>query len=99
MVDGCRHIRLPPAGRQSGRTIQRRAPSRQSRGRRNRRGRSRLMGKTETGIDVRRIAEMDGLVLAYPACERGIGAVITNPSSADLIAGVKAETIALWPDD
>ncbi len=34
-----------------------------------------------------------------PACENGIGKVILNPQSKDLIEGVKIEPCALWPDD
>ncbi|CAN5717363.1 dTDP-4-dehydrorhamnose 3,5-epimerase family protein [soil metagenome] len=34
-----------------------------------------------------------------PQCDRGIGSVITDPSSADLIAGVAIQPIAVWPDD
>jgi dTDP-4-dehydrorhamnose 3,5-epimerase len=39
------------------------------------------------------------LRLAYPHCERGIGSVITNADSGDLIAGVRIEAASLWPDD
>lgn len=34
-----------------------------------------------------------------PACDKGIGTVILKPDSADLIAGVRVQPIALWPDD
>lgn len=34
-----------------------------------------------------------------PSCERGIGAVITSPTSDKLIDGVRVEPIAIWPDD
>ncbi len=37
--------------------------------------------------------------LAFPQCEKGIGAVITAPDSRDLIAGVSIRQYALWPDD
>lgn len=37
--------------------------------------------------------------LALPACEPGIGAVIANLASADLIAGVRLEPFSLWADD
>lgn len=37
--------------------------------------------------------------IAMPRCERGIGAVITSPGSDKLIAGVRVEPIAVWPDD
>ena len=39
------------------------------------------------------------LELATPECERGIGNVILAPDSKDLIAGVRAQAIAIWPDD
>lgn len=34
-----------------------------------------------------------------PNCERGIGKIILKPDSPDLIAGVRVQPIALWPDD
>jgi dTDP-4-dehydrorhamnose 3,5-epimerase len=34
-----------------------------------------------------------------PECVRGIGSVILSPSSEHLIAGVKVEPFALYPDD
>ena len=34
-----------------------------------------------------------------PVCEKGIGSVILKADSADLIAGVRAQPFALWPDD
>lgn len=37
--------------------------------------------------------------IQLPACEKGIGHVISSPDSADLIAGVKVQPRALWPDD
>ena len=37
--------------------------------------------------------------LALPRCDKGIGSVILSPGSAQLIAGVKVEPYALWPDD
>lgn len=37
--------------------------------------------------------------LATPTCEKGIGKVIVAPDSKDLIAGVRAQSIAIWPDD
>lgn len=39
------------------------------------------------------------LRLTLPACERGIGDVITSPQSPKLIEGVKAAAVPLWPDD
>jgi dTDP-4-dehydrorhamnose 3,5-epimerase len=37
--------------------------------------------------------------LAIPECTKGIGAVIRAPDSPELIAGVRVEPYALWPDD
>ncbi|MBI1356222.1 MAG: dTDP-4-dehydrorhamnose 3,5-epimerase [Acidobacteria bacterium] len=37
--------------------------------------------------------------IVCPTAEHGIGSVITNPESPQLIAGVVAEAAALWPDD
>ncbi len=40
-----------------------------------------------------------GLDLAFPVNEKGLGAVILSPDSPDLIAGVRIEPVALFPDD
>ena len=40
-----------------------------------------------------------GSELVVPAAEPGIGKIILSPTSADLIAGVRIEPYALWPDD
>jgi len=37
--------------------------------------------------------------IEVPTCEKGIGAVITSSTSDRLIAGVRVEPIAVWPDD
>lgn len=37
--------------------------------------------------------------LLLPACEKGIGKVISSPASADLIDGVRIQPFLLWPDD
>jgi dTDP-4-dehydrorhamnose 3,5-epimerase len=37
--------------------------------------------------------------LLLPACEKGIGTVISSPLSANLIDGVRVQPFALWPDD
>jgi len=41
----------------------------------------------------------DSLELCWPACPRGIGAVIQCPDSPDLIAGVRIEPYTIRPDD
>lgn len=45
------------------------------------------------------IASGNGLELAWPECPRGIGAVIGDPESRDLIQGVRVWPYALWADD
>ena len=47
----------------------------------------------------RPIAAAGELQLVYPNCPKGIGSVILSPQSPHLIAGVKVEPLALWPDD
>jgi len=37
--------------------------------------------------------------VTVPACEKGIGKLIVTPDSKDLIDGVRAQPVALWPDD
>ena len=37
--------------------------------------------------------------LLLPACEKGIGNVVSSPAAADLIDGVRIQPFALWPDD
>jgi dTDP-4-dehydrorhamnose 3,5-epimerase len=44
-------------------------------------------------------AGTEHLELTLPECEKGIGKVIQNPESPDLIDGVKVQPYALWPDD
>jgi dTDP-4-dehydrorhamnose 3,5-epimerase len=39
------------------------------------------------------------LELVLPDCEKGVGTVITAPDAAGLIAGVRVEPVAIWPDD
>lgn len=37
--------------------------------------------------------------IELPRCARGIGSIVVRPDSSDLIAGVKIEPLAVWPDD
>ena len=37
--------------------------------------------------------------IEFPHCELGIGTVITQPDSRQLLAGVEVDPIPLWPDD
>ena len=45
------------------------------------------------------LACIDGLELAIPECERGLGSVILKPDSQDLIDGVRAAPFPIHPDD
>ena len=47
-----------------------------------------------------RTLAVDGeLELAFPSNEKGLGAVILTPDSAELIDGVRIEPFAVYPDD
>jgi dTDP-4-dehydrorhamnose 3,5-epimerase len=41
----------------------------------------------------------DDLEIALPQCEKGLGKIITTVGSADLIEGVRIQSLPLWPDD
>jgi dTDP-4-dehydrorhamnose 3,5-epimerase len=45
------------------------------------------------------IVSSGSLELACPECSKGIGSLISAPSSVDLIEGVRIEPLTLWPDD
>ncbi len=45
------------------------------------------------------IAAAGGIELVLPGCEKGIGALIREPDSPQLIAGVRVVPHQLWPDD
>jgi len=47
----------------------------------------------------RLLARSDSMTLTTPECAKGIGSVITAVDSPKLIAGVRAQALALWPDD
>src|SRR5688572_16089324 len=49
--------------------------------------------------DQTRDAVTSTVVVEVPSCQTGIGHVITQASSADLIIGVAIEPLAVWPDD
>jgi dTDP-4-dehydrorhamnose 3,5-epimerase len=49
--------------------------------------------------EARRLASAGALELAVPQCARGIGNLIQSPASEHLIAGVRVEPFALFPDD
>jgi dTDP-4-dehydrorhamnose 3,5-epimerase len=44
-------------------------------------------------------AEQSTVKIATPNCEKGIGKVILQPDSADLIAGVRIQPYQIFPDD
>ena len=54
---------------------------------------------TSSNAAARRIASSGDLELAYPACPKGIGAVIGRVDSPDLIDGVRVQPFAVYPDD
>lgn len=57
------------------------------------------MAPEAKAVPARNLARAGDLQLAVPACEKGLGAVILAPDSADLIAGVRLAPLALYPDD
>lgn len=50
-------------------------------------------------LESARLAAGEGLELAYPQCEKGIGAVIQAPDSPHLIAGVRVRPCSIYADD
>ncbi|HLH17279.1 MAG TPA: dTDP-4-dehydrorhamnose 3,5-epimerase family protein [Bryobacteraceae bacterium] len=58
-----------------------------------------MPGESTASAAARPIPNEAGLDLAFPANEKGLGAVILSPDSPDLIAGVRIEPVALFPDD
>ena len=58
------------------------------------------MASVGKAIDDSRIStDGDPLDLRRPRSEKGLGAVIVQPDSPDLIAGVEIEPFTVWPDD
>jgi dTDP-4-dehydrorhamnose 3,5-epimerase len=57
------------------------------------------MSGSSVELSPRVIASSESLELAYPECAKGIGSVITSPTTADLIAGVRIQPLTIWPDD
>jgi dTDP-4-dehydrorhamnose 3,5-epimerase len=58
-----------------------------------------MAGETAAEATGRRLASADGLELAIPECVKGIGAVVSEVSSPNLIAGVRVEPYAIHADD
>jgi dTDP-4-dehydrorhamnose 3,5-epimerase len=50
-------------------------------------------------VSARRMTVSEAVQISTPQCEKGIGAVIRFPDSADLIHGVQVRAFDLWPDD
>lgn len=57
------------------------------------------MTKPTTVESARLVARTDSMTLVLPELDRGIGSLITAVDSPKLIAGVRAQALALWPDD
>ncbi len=57
------------------------------------------MNQAAPAHKARLVAAAGNLELLLPECEPGIGSVITAPASTQLIAGVRVEPYAQWPDD
>jgi dTDP-4-dehydrorhamnose 3,5-epimerase len=57
-----------------------------------------MAGQSVSRAIGRRIASSEGL-LALPKNERSLGAVILKSDSPDLIADVRVQPFAIWPDD
>jgi dTDP-4-dehydrorhamnose 3,5-epimerase len=47
----------------------------------------------------RRLNSIEGLELAIPECESGIGSLIGTAESPELIAGVRIQPLTVYPDD
>jgi dTDP-4-dehydrorhamnose 3,5-epimerase len=50
-------------------------------------------------IAARRLTAANGLELAVPVCEKGLGALIGSPKSEQLIDGVQVHPFPIHPDD
>lgn len=57
-----------------------------------------MAARSSTPTD-RLLASSGDLELVLPECQKGLGAVIGSPASKDLIAGVRAQAVAVHPDD
>jgi len=58
-----------------------------------------MKGESASQAAARRLASLPELQLALPENEKGLGAVILKPDSADLIADVRVAPFPIWPDD
>jgi dTDP-4-dehydrorhamnose 3,5-epimerase len=58
-----------------------------------------MPGESALRVAARTIAVEGELELLSPANEKGLGAVILTPDSAELIDGVRVEPFAVYPDD
>jgi dTDP-4-dehydrorhamnose 3,5-epimerase len=57
------------------------------------------MSSQTTATAATRLAAGNGLELALPVCEKGLGALIGSPQSPHLIEGVKVQPFPIHPDD
>ena len=58
-----------------------------------------MAGKSAIQTTARRLPSLESLQLAIPECETGIGSVIGSVDSQELIAGVRLQSLAVYPDD
>ena len=58
-----------------------------------------MPGDTARRAAMRTIPTPNGLELACPSNEKGLGSIILQPDSAELIDGVRIEPFPVWPDD
>jgi dTDP-4-dehydrorhamnose 3,5-epimerase len=58
-----------------------------------------MAAETAGQVAERRLASLGDLQLVVPECDKGIGSLIGSPESPDLIAGVRIQRLALYPDD
>ncbi|HUI56866.1 MAG TPA: dTDP-4-dehydrorhamnose 3,5-epimerase family protein [Bryobacteraceae bacterium] len=58
-----------------------------------------MASKATVKVAARRINSVGEMELAVPECEKGIGAVISRVDSPDMIDGVRAQAIPIYPDD
>jgi dTDP-4-dehydrorhamnose 3,5-epimerase len=58
-----------------------------------------MAGESAVKASGRPLASANGLELAVPECEKGLGSLILAPDSADLIQGVRPLPFTIYPDD
>jgi len=58
-----------------------------------------MAANTTASLSGKHLASFGELELSIPECTKGLGALIQSPNSTDLIAGVRVDVLALFPDD